>query len=67
MKKSFILGRFIITTTTQAGRAPFMDRATICHEDGRRWDGVALLLTPWKRDRYGDSLPQLALVFGRRR
>ena len=65
------IGKLVITTTNQRLGSPFIDRSTtICREKktfGRllwRANGFAVLLTPWRRNEYRESLPQKALVIG---
>lgn len=60
--KSFILGPLCLTTTMQSEGAPFVDKCFTKTEDGRRFRGHAVLLTPWRRNRYGESVIQRALV-----
>ena len=62
----YILGRFIVTSTMQPGGAPLVDRGwTTADADGQTYEGVAILLTPWRR-KYGQSVLQRALVLGKR-
>ena len=62
-RRALRLGRFVITTTNQAQGAPIVDRAAV-FEDGRRFDGIAIHLSPWRRTRYGDRAIGRALVLG---
>ena len=65
--KAWTLGRLLVTTGNQAGGAPLIDRAMSSTEDGRRYMGYGMLLAPWRRNRYGESLPQRMLVIGWKR
>lgn len=62
--RSIILGRLLITTAMQGAAAPFADQCRSEAKDGRVFWGWLILLTPWRRDRYGESLPQRGLVIG---
>jgi len=64
MSKAWIFGRLVITTTKQSGGAPFVDECGGQTIEGRSWRGRAVLLNPWRKDRYGDRLPGLALCLG---
>lgn len=47
MRRTFSIGRLFVTTATQAGGAPFVDRGVTSEPDGRR--GHALVFVgPWK-------------------
>jgi hypothetical protein len=59
-----VLGRLVFTVVTQAHGAPFLDGARGEVTSGRCFRGVAVHLAPWRKDRYGDRLPALALVLG---
>lgn len=67
-RRAYTLGRLVITTVDQGGHAPFADRCggTILDgkNQGRAYWGRAFLLAPWMRDRWGETVPQLALVIG---
>lgn len=62
--RSLILGKLLVTTGMQGGGAPFVDKCRSAAEDGRVFWGVMILLTPWRRNRFGESLPQRGLVLG---
>ena len=62
--RSLILGKLLVTTAMQAGGTPFVDKCRSEATDGRVFWGVPILLSPWRRNRYGDSLPQRGLVLG---
>ena len=63
-RMGFKFGKLMVTTVTQGSGAPFIDGAFTTDAEGLRYKGVAILLLPWKRNQYGESLPQLALVLG---
>ena len=63
----FMFSRYIVTTCAQGGHAPLVDRCFVEEEHGKKFEGIAILLTPWRRNQWGESLPQTALVFGRER
>lgn len=60
--KARIFGKLCITFCNQGAAAPLLDYCNVNTEDGRMFFGRALLLTPWRRDQYRESLPQRALV-----
>ena len=62
MKRSLVVGPICITTTIQGSGAPLIDKCLTCAIDGTLYKGVAILLSPWKRNSYGESLEQVALV-----
>jgi hypothetical protein len=64
MNKAFIIGRVSVSTCMQAHGAPLVDRAYQTDQTGNRYEGFAILLQPWKRNQYRESLPQRALVIG---
>lgn len=66
MAQSIILGRLLLTTCNQGAGAPIVDRCR-SRTDDAVFDGRAIHLTPWRRDRYGTRRGGLALVFGWRR
>lgn len=58
-----VFGRLLLTTCMQAEGAPLIDRCTTRDNGDGRWArGIAVLLTPWRRNRYGEASPQVALV-----
>lgn len=63
-RRTIRLGSLIFTTVLQAANPPLVDKACVRDEqDGQRFRGKAILLTPWRRNRYGNRPPyQLALV-----
>lgn len=65
--RGYTIGRLLLTTCNQGGGAPVIDRATSTTEDGRCFEGRAILLTPWRRNRHGEAEPQRALFIGTRR
>lgn len=58
------LWRLIFTTCHQASGAPFADDAYTHDREGNRYTGKAFLLTPWRRNEYGEHAKQRALVIG---
>lgn len=60
--KSIIIGKLCITTTIQGGGAPFIDKAFTRDDKDRKYAGVAILLTPWRKEKHGENLLQRALV-----
>ncbi len=58
---------WIISWTYQGNNAPLVDSCVVIDKDGNRYQGWAILLTPWRRDRHGQSLIQPALVVARKR
>ncbi len=64
---SLIIWRFCLTSTLQGHGAPLADKCTSIDNKRRSYKGRAILLQPWKRNGYGESLPQIALVIGWRR
>lgn len=67
MARSFTLGPIIITSTIQRKSPRIFDRAVTRMSDGRAFDGYAVILRPWRKDKYGFYEPQFALVIGWRR
>jgi len=66
-RSSFVCGRLCVTTTTQAANAPFIDRASTRDKHNRRYEGWAILLHPWWRNKYGETIPQTAFVLAWRK
>jgi hypothetical protein len=62
--RSIRVGRLIVTTAMQGGGAPLFDRCRVEDRDGWAYYGWLMLLTPWRRNRYGESKPQRGLVVG---
>jgi len=62
--KGWKIGKLILTTCYQGSGAPFIDKAFITDSEKNHYEGYAVLLNPWKRNRYGESLIQKAFVFG---
>lgn len=62
MRRAWLFGRFVITSTIQPAGAPIFDRAYSTTQIGTRAQGWAIHLTPWRKDRYRDRRPGLALV-----
>jgi hypothetical protein len=64
---AIILWRLCLAWCNQAGGAPLVDRCFSKDRRGRIYNGIAVLLTPWRRNIYGNSLPQRAAVIAWRR
>ena len=64
--KAYRFGRLILTTCLQSA-APVFDRCWATDREGNRYEGVAVLLTPWRRDSYGERPLMRAIVLGWRR
>lgn len=63
--KAFTFLGLVVTTCKQPGGAPLCDRAWTRELNGNReWQSIAILLTPWAKDQYGQHKPQRALVIG---
>lgn len=58
------LGRLILTSCRQAAGAPVFDKAWTHDREGNRYTSLAILLTPWRKNRYGEHERQRALVVG---
>lgn len=59
--KGYVFGKLIVTTCVQSANAPVVDTAFTRDAEGNEYKGKAFLLTPWRR-KYGQSVPQKALV-----
>lgn len=57
-------GRLIVTTCRQGEGAPWIDDAWTHDREGNRYASKAILLTPWRKNRYGEHRRQRALVIG---
>ena len=60
-------GRLIVTSCIQGTCHRITDRAWTQDREGNDYDSVAILLQPWRRNRWGEYLSQRALVIGWRR
>jgi hypothetical protein len=67
MRGAHVLFGFIFTTVIQPTGAPIVDRCGGRTQEGRRWRGVAIHLSPWHKNEYGDRERGLALCLGRMR
>jgi len=65
--KAWRIGRLLLTHCNQAHGAPMMDDSTSRDADGHRYKGKAILLKPWRKNGYGEHLPQPAVVIAWRR
>lgn len=57
-------GLVLLTTSNASAGGHLVEHAWSNTSTGRRYQGLQLRLTPWRRDRYGDYLAQPALVVG---
>lgn len=62
--KAVVIWKLCISTCMQASGAPLIDKAFQESENGNRYESIAILLQPWRRNKYNESLPQNALVIG---
>lgn len=60
--KGYKMGKLLITTTIQATHAPLVDTCSSRDQAGNQYKGLAILLKPWARNEFGESLSQRALV-----
>ena len=65
--RGYRIGRLIVTTCRNAAGAPIVDDAFSHDSEGREYVGKAILLTPWRKNAYGEHERQRALVVGWRR
>lgn len=65
-RKTITVGRLLLATAPQAAGAPIIDRSVTeeTKHPYRHWRSLAIHLTPWRRNEYGDRAAGLALVFG---
>ncbi len=64
--KGIVVGPLIVTTVTQGLGAPVFDRAMTSTPQGQRFKSIAIHLTPWRKNQYGDREIGRALVLGLR-
>jgi hypothetical protein len=62
--KGLKIRRLIFTTCIQSCGAPFIDQAFVTDDEGNRYKGIAILMFPWRRNKYGESQLQKAFVVG---
>lgn len=62
--RGYRFGRLIITWTVQPSGAAVVDEAFTRDAEGNRYVSRAILLRPWKRNRWGEPKLQRALVVG---
>ena len=60
--KAWRIGRLLLTHCNQALGAPIVDYAFSRDIDGNNYRGRAILLKPWRKNKYGEHLPQPALI-----
>ena len=61
------LGRLIVTTCHNGAGAPIVDDSFIHDQEGNEYVGKSILLTPWRKNEYGERRRQRALTIGWRR
>ena len=61
------IGRLMLTTCNQAAGAPLMDSCTTRDQAGNVYHGKCFLLKPWRKNKWGEHLPQPAMVIAWRR
>jgi len=64
MSKAIVIYRLIFTFTNQSSGAPILDKCGGKIQEGTRWHGRALHLSPWRKNSYGDRLEGKALCIG---
>lgn len=64
MHRTLTFGKLLFTTVIQGTGAPIVDWCAGHAVDGRTFEGRAIHLRPWRKDRYGDRLMNRALVIG---
>lgn len=57
----------IVTTCIQGTCRRIVDRAFTQDREGNRYESVAIILSPWRRNEWGEYLSQRVLVIGWRR
>jgi len=66
LRRAVVLpGGVIVTTVNQGITRSWMDRCWTTTTEGVRGEGVAIHLTPWQRNRWGEIKPGRALVLAR--
>ena len=60
--KAQVIGPLCLTWCNQAQGAPLVDTCFTRDKEGRSYKGWAILLKPWRRNRFGESLYQPAFV-----
>jgi hypothetical protein len=56
--------RLVVTTCKQGTCRRIVDQAWTYDHDGNRYESVAIILRPWRRNQWGEYPPQRALVVG---
>lgn len=64
MGKAILLGNILLTLTNQAPGAPILDKCGGQTREGAAWQGRALHLSPWRKNREGDRERGKALCIG---
>ena len=62
--KGYRVWRLIVTTCRQPTGAPLVDDAYVNDAEGHRYTGKSILLTPWRKNEYGEHARQRALTVG---
>lgn len=65
--RAWRMGPVILTTCIQGSCRRIVDRAVTVDREGNRYQSVAIILRPWRRNRWGDYQMQRALVLGWRK
>ena len=63
MRKAYILGRVILTTTVNAQGAPFVDKCSGVTREGLSWSGYAIQFNPFRFNKYGYGDRKIGLCF----
>ena len=62
--KGHRIGPLIVTTCRQPTGAPLIDDGWTIDQEGNRYASRSVLLTPWRKNRYGEHERQRALTIG---
>lgn len=62
--RGICFGRLIITSCRNTEGAPVVDDSFTNDQEGNRYRSKTILLTPWRKNRYGEHVRQRALVIG---
>jgi hypothetical protein len=62
MRKGQRFGKLLLTTVMQPSGARFIEQAYSTDQDGNKYKGYAIILRPWKKDKWGDTQRQMAIV-----
>ena len=64
MRRALVVHRLVLTTCHQSIRAPIIDQCVGKTQEGQRWSGYAIHLTPWRKNRFGERRSGTALCVG---